>query len=158
MESELGAVVGAVATILVGVSAAIGAIATGWLTRRSEKKAIQAAILAEVSALAMLVKSRRYREDLQKAADHVRKTKAVWGMKVPVPEHYCRIYAANVTSIGLLPADQAGKVVRFYQLIDSVVQDVSPGGALATGTNIPESFLEARQLLDEALGIADSLK
>jgi len=154
MESELGAVVGAVATILVGVSAAIGAIATGWLTRRSEKKAIQAAILAE----AMLVKSRRYREDLQKAADHVRKTKAVWGMKVPVPEHYCRIYAANVTSIGLLPADQAGKVVRFYQLIDSVVQDVSPGGALATGTNIPESFLEARQLLDEALGIADSLK
>ncbi|WP_313103831.1 hypothetical protein [Stutzerimonas nitrititolerans] len=158
MGIELSAVLTAVATVLVAVAAAIGSITTGWLERRHRKRAIAAALLAEVSALSAIIRRRNYREDLDEAAEHVRLTGDCYQLTVPVPAHYCRVYAANLTAIGLLDPNQASKLVEFYQLVDSVVQDVSPGGVLASGTDSPADFIDAKDLLNDALAIAELLK
>ncbi|WP_313209645.1 hypothetical protein [Stutzerimonas nitrititolerans] len=157
MDIELGAALGGAATILAAIAAAVGSITSGWLSRRHQKRAIRAALLAEVAALSSIIRRRKYREDLEEAAEHVRRTGDKYYLTVPVPPHYCRIYAANVTSVGLLQPALAQKLVVFYQLVDSVVQDVSPGGVLASGSDDPADFIDAKELLDEALAVADSL-
>ncbi|MEZ3136943.1 hypothetical protein ACBG90_19770 [Stutzerimonas kunmingensis] len=158
MDVEMGTVLTAAATVLVAVAAAIGSITTGWLERRHRKRAIAAALLAEVSALSAIIRRRKYREDLDEAAEHVRVTGDCYQLTVPVPSHYCRVYAANLTTIGLLDPDQASKLVEFYQLVDSVVQDVSPGGVLASGSDSAADFTDAKDLLNDALAIAELLR
>ncbi|MGE6661337.1 hypothetical protein ACQKEK_11420 [Pseudomonas sp. NPDC077408] len=153
MDFEISA---AGATIMAAIAAVIGSITTGWLERWHQKRAITAALFAEVAALSIMIRTRRYREDLEKAAEEVKSGEAI-SLAVPVPAHYCRIYTANLGSIGLLNPKQASELVHSYQLVDSVVQDVTPGGILASGSSDPTDFLDARDLLDRALSIGDSL-
>jgi len=70
--------------------------------------------------------------------------------QVLVPEHYSRIYQANCNKIGLLNKSLAAQIVRFHNLIDAVVQDVKPGGALNDGATLPV-FVETRDILSEAI-------
>lgn len=159
MDSELtGAVIGAVAALIVGVASFIGTIYNASRQRRQDREATKAAIIAEVSALASIIEKRMYRESLEAVAMEVEATNEACSLHVPVPAHYCRVYEANVSSIGLMPAEQAKQVVRFYQLIDSVIADVSKGGAIAGGTNDPNAFRIARDFLNEAVVLAATIE
>jgi len=159
MESELlGALVGAGATIAVAVAGAAGVVINGRLEHRREKAAIKGALFAEVRALCCIIEGRRYREDLAASALHIQKTKEAIAFTVPVPEHYCSIYRTHLSSVGTLSPEDAAAIVRFYQLVDSVVRDVTPGGVIAGGTDDPQPFIQAKEFLDEAIDLADRLK
>lgn len=149
---------GAAATLLVGLSAAISTVVSGAWSRRAHREAVRAALKAEVAALAQLIRARGYIQAFEDSAAYVAETGKEHGFVIPVPQHYCLVYTSNVGSIGALPASIAGEVVRFYQLVMSVAEDVSPNGAIGQGCSDPNAFLEAKEMLTEALQIADSIK
>jgi hypothetical protein len=78
-------------------------------------------------------------------------------LQVRIPEHYCRVYVANLGKLGYLSPEDAQLVVSFYQYVDSVVQDVTKGGTIYEGTNDPEAFTDAANILQFALDVAQQL-
>ena len=150
-------------TILVAVAtgstAAIGPVILGLWTRRQEKKSVRAAILAEVSALAEIVRDRRYVETLltieqnlmlrRQGAPFSPSSVEGYTLQVAVPLDYNLMYRANSERLGSLKPQEASKVVYFYQLIQSVVVDVGPGGRAHDGSNDPLMFRETRLMLEK---------
>ena len=134
----------------------------GWFKRHLERRSVRYALVAEIQALALIVRERRYLPSLLEAADVIdngllKGDEIVW-FRVAVDSTYCRVYAAYTSSLGSLPAHIAQLVVTFYQFIDSVVRDVSPGGAVYEGTNKSSGFRDAGDLLAKALKVADELQ
>lgn len=78
-------------------------------------------------------------------------------LQVRIPQHYCRVYIANLGKLGYLSPKDAQLVVTFYQYVDSVVQDVTEGGIIYEGTNDPKAFTEAADALKFALDAAQQL-
>lgn len=78
-------------------------------------------------------------------------------MQGRIPQHYCRVYVANLGKLGYLSPEDAQLVVSFYQYVDSVVQDVIEGGVIYEGTDDPEAFIEAANVLQFALDAAQLL-
>jgi len=80
------------------------------------------------------------------------------GFQVTIPvSDFNLIYRANLTRLGGLSRNEARLIVRFHQLIDGALLDVSKGGALHTGSNDPDDYDEVADILAEALGIAKVL-
>ncbi len=77
--------------------------------------------------------------------------------QIRIDGQFNRVFQANVTKLGVLSKDQARQIVRFHQLADSVRQDVIEGGVLAGGTDRPEMFREAIDLLEEAMSIGRAM-
>lgn len=147
-----------------GLSAAFGPAFMQWRAASNEQKAVRAALLAEVTALASVIRGRDYRGVISKS--HLELCRSALGngfgkgfatCEIPVPELYNLIYRQNIMHLGYLSPQEAADIVHFYQLIQAVVVDVSPGGALCEGTDDDEAFRQAIGLLDSALDIADRL-
>ncbi|WP_085684096.1 MULTISPECIES: hypothetical protein [unclassified Pseudomonas] len=131
-----------------------------------ESESVKAALLAEVGALVEIVELRGYVTDLKFCeAKLLYRRSAVMNAFNTSPEFYQiridgqfnRVFQANVTKLGVLSKDQARQIVRFHQLADSVRQDVIEGGVLAGGTDRPEMFREAIDLLEEAMSIGRAM-
>jgi hypothetical protein len=140
-----------------------------WLWKRQSKResaSVKASLLAEVEALIEIVERRRFLPILrEKQALLTARRKSLIGTFAALPEvfsvridsQYNRVYQGNVTKLGVLSAEEAKQIVRFHQLADSVRLDVTSGGALARGTDSPEVYGEAADLLEMALEIGHSL-
>lgn len=118
---------------------------------RRQAVSVRTALIAEVKALAQIAKSRNYLRDLADGE------KSPSPLEVPVPENYNPVYRANAQNIGLLSAKDAQLIVTFHQYVQSVLQDVGPGGALSSDWATSDGFKEARLMLKEAINIADQL-
>jgi len=132
-------------TVLVGlIGAGAGALPPLYLHMNGvgrERSAVRAAILAEVTALIDLIDRRGYLsgmnfelsdEELQSA--DATQEEVTYFYRVIVPADYNLIYRENASRLGCLKVDEAAEVVKFYQLLQSVVADVTPGGYLHEGT------------------------
>lgn len=136
--------------------------AGGWFWQRwQERTSVRVAIVAEVLALRKIAVERDYLSSLVELQtqllaipEHERPEAS---LQVRIPEHYCRVYVANLGKLGYLSPEDAQLVVSFYQYVDSVVQDVTKGGILYEGTNDPEAFAEAAAILKFALDVAQQL-
>lgn len=119
------------------------------------------AIVAEVLALRKIAVERDYLAGLIETANELRalpeNQRPVTSLQVRNPEHYCRVYVANLGRLGYLSSEDAQLVVSFYQYADSVVQDVTEGGIIHKGTDDPEAFTEAANILKFALDVAQQL-
>lgn len=135
------------------------AILAWWMKSVREHNTVGRAICAEIRALVEIIEERHFLTDLDKASQYYRANPdaAPVPFQIPVADHYCRVYAGNIQSLGYLEPDQAELIVRFYQLADSVVRDVSDGGCLASGTSDPEDYEETRRILQKAVTTANSL-
>lgn len=136
--------------------------AGGWLWQRwQERTSVRVAIVAEVLALMKIAVERDYLPGLVETANELRAIpedqRPAVSLQVRIPEHYCRVYVANLGKLGYLSPEDAQLVVSFYQYADSVVQDVTEGGIIHKGTNDPEVFTEAANILKFALDIAQIL-
>jgi len=136
--------------------------AGGWLWQRwQERTSVRVAIVAEVLALKNIAEERTYLLGLIEIAEALRALpegeRPVASLQVRIPEHYCRVYVANVGKLGYLRPEDAQLVVSFYQYVDSVVQDVTEGGHIYQGTNDPDTFTEAATVLQFALDAAQKL-
>lgn len=133
-----------------------------WVLKTSkERKSVGVAIHAEMSALVEIAKVREYQEGFLEYASELRQVpideRKTIKLFVPIPDHYCRVYAGNIQQLGLLDADEAPLVVRFYQYVDSVVRDVSAGGVLFEGTDDPDSFTAAYLMIGQAFDLEREL-
>lgn len=138
------------------------AVVGGWLWQRwQERTSVRVAIVAEVLALRKIAVERGYHADLTGMGNVLLGTpeheRAEASLQVRIPQHYCRVYVANLGKLGYLSPEDAQLVVSFYQYVDSVVQDVTEGGIIYEGTDDPEAFTEAANVLQLALDAAQML-
>ena len=124
--------------------------------RKHDAQSIRASLVAEISAMAEIIRGRGYVKELRAAADEAADCQA-FTFSVKVPADYFIVYKSNTSKLGLLDAHDAARIVYLYQLVESVVQDVTPGGILAEGLGGPEAFQEAVAFLERALELADDL-
>lgn len=149
-----------------GFTAAAGPAFLHLLEGRRERAGVRAALISEVVALAGVIRSRKYCQDLDEAARNLRLREMgstpfsevkEEGFRVSIPEQYNLIYRENATRLGCLKPSEAVDVVRFYQLVLAVVADMTPGGSLYEGTAAHASFTENKNMLIAALALADRL-
>jgi hypothetical protein len=100
----IGIVIGAVAAIVGGAFAQ-------WFTRQLERQSIAAAFAGEIQCIVEATNWHDARRDIEQ------------GKAVAVEEHAFPIFEANLSKIGLLPVDIAGKVAVFYSELGGVFQD-----------------------------------
>ena len=122
---------------------------------------MQIAIVTEVLSLKNIAVERDYHSGLNEDGNHLlaipEDQRPEASLQARIPEHYCRVYVANLGKLGHLSPEDAQLVVSFYQYVDSVVQDVTKGGIIYEGTNDPEAFTEAANVLKFALDAAQQL-
>jgi len=142
-----------------------GAIAsffpTFMLERYREKKysrRILASLLSEISALLEIVQHRGYHKSIKDKIEYLRTQPvgSTCSFTVHVPEHYSRIYQENCANIGAIDEFYSQKIVIFHQLIDSIVQDVEPGGIISSGAKIG-AFEEIDIIFTRAIQIGNEL-
>ncbi|KWS78073.1 hypothetical protein AL053_16975 [Pseudomonas savastanoi pv. fraxini] len=138
---------------------AILAVLAWWMKSVREHNTVGRAICAEILALLDIIKERDFLADLKNTEQYFRENPeaAAVSYNVPVADHYCRGYAGNIQNLGYLEPDQAELIVRFYQMVDSVVRDVSSGGRLAEGTSDPNDYKDTGRILQNAVMTASSL-
>ncbi|MCW1242951.1 hypothetical protein OC610_00895 [Pseudomonas sp. SAICEU22] len=146
-----------------GIAVPVCSVVVAWFWKtHHERKAVKIAIIAEILALKEIATERGYETGLMQTAVRLReiaeaeREKVRW--QVAVPEHYCRVYVANISKLGALKLRDAGLIVKFYQYADSVIRDVSQGGILYKGSSDPQSFEENAAILRLALDIAAELE
>lgn len=121
---------------------------------RKESCIVEASLIAEMTALIEIADERRYLSSIEQAIAHLETQPegATLAFGVNVPSHYSRVYQANAHRIGMIQEDKATDIIRFHQLIDAVVQDVSDGGLLSAGGSVG-AFKENQQILSRAFEI-----
>lgn len=159
-------------TILVAlISAAAGSIVPIWLYRsgiKRERDSVSGAIIAEVSSLIQIAYARGYLPGLQKEYRdlelRIYGTNAFTGniikaayYRLSVPENYNLIYRDNASKIACMGPKHAVQVVQFYQLIQSVLADISPGGFLYEGTRDLKQVGQTIELLEIAMRIGKDI-
>jgi hypothetical protein len=121
---------------------------------KQETRSVETALISEVSALLEVIEHRRYVYGLEETVHYLKQNPGKEKFfAAKIPEHYSRIYQEHISKIGLFHPDLSAKIIRFYQLIDSGVQDISTGGFIAeTGGDI-EAFEELLEIFHSAVKI-----
>ena len=125
--------------------------------RAAEAEAVRNALITEIKSIMAIIKERQYSLLLEGVIRDVKNSGGTRVLSVRVPPHYSRVYQAQVARIGLIAPELATQVITFHQLIDAVVQDVSPGGILAEYGGDLESFKLLRDIFGRALASADKI-
>lgn len=126
---------------------------------RKEAKQLESSMVVEITSLVELIETRGYIKDIENIIEkfNLDPTLVSHTYTVGVDSEYSRIYQANCNRIGLINSDAAIKIVKFHQLIDAVVQDVKPGGALSKGSK-KASFEQAKIIFEQALQLGSQLR
>ena len=146
-----GAVVGAIASIVPG----------RMLENYREKvfaRRVQSSLISEVSALLKIVQCRGYLGHLRESIESLKSMPVETKEQfiVEISDHYSRIYQENAKHIGCISDDMASKIVTFYQLVDSVVQDVRAGGVLNQGADLA-TFEEVYGILSTIIELGNEI-
>ncbi len=146
--------------ISVFLGAIIGSVATGGVTlyvnhkqRKSDKECITQALVAEIQAHLEIVKRRHFREGLMEAIDYLQKNpQETWKYSVVISRDHSPVFSRNADKLGLLDAEIRQDVVRFYQLLESVICDIREGeGFLAKEGGTLATYQELVGIVDDAL-------
>ena len=129
-------------------------IATFSLEKRKAKNLLTS-LKTEISAHLEIFKYREYHQSINKIIEELKEepSDTQYAFSVIVPDHYSRIYQANCSEIGSVSSKDAKKIVTYHQLIDSVVQDVSPNGIIGQGGTLKQ-YVELERILSKALVLA----
>ncbi|MGL4206509.1 MAG: hypothetical protein ACRCRW_10385 [Aeromonadaceae bacterium] len=138
------------------IGAAVSYYSTLGLERRRARQfsiIVKKALLSEMGALIDIVRRRRFIEHLQEMIAE----NCIGEISSCIPEHYCRVYQEHCKNLGVLDGEDAIKIVKFYQYIDAVVQDIKDGGTFSQAPSI-EGFQEAINLLNDAINEFNSIE
>jgi hypothetical protein len=78
--------------------------------------------------------------------------------EVTISYDYFKIYHANLERIDLIDHSIRVKVVTFYQLLEAVIQDVKPGGPLASQPRTVDPFAEALSIVKLAIELGHEIE
>ncbi|TDR70644.1 hypothetical protein [Paludibacterium purpuratum] len=148
VSAALGALVG-------GLASFGGVVGSEWIRSKNKSKSVLAAIRAEIVAMLGIIELRQYvaqakniLSELQRMPPGARAT-----YQVRIDGGYNKVFVANLENLGLLQPAAATKILEFYQLIQSVVSDVTPGGLLAEGQGGVQAFAEMIAIIEQAIAI-----
>lgn len=127
--------------------------------KRSQRLSVQLAIIAEVKALKNIIEQRKYLQDIQSITSYLEKNRGHRKpMSLEIQSNVFPVYSSNLDKIGQLSPNLAPKVVTFYSLLSSILQDVKEGGLLSIRENATfENYKNVYELLHSALEIADEI-
>lgn len=130
-----------------------------WWDKRTNGISIQNAIVAEVVALKNIISERNYKEaicSIIKFLEENPNQKML--LSIDVQLDVFPVYSSNLDKIGQLDPKLAPKIVTFYALLSSIIQDVKTGGLLNNPehSNL-ESYKSINSLLDKAINMADTI-
>lgn len=148
VSTTIGALVG-------GLASFFGAVGSEKRRSKSKSKSVHAAIVAEVRALLRIIELRGYVSSAKELRDALQREGPgkCATLQVQIDDGYNKVFKANLENIGLLNSEVATQIVEFYQLIQAVVSDVSPGGLIAEGMGGNKAFSEMIAILEEAIVI-----
>lgn len=151
------------------ISAVAGAVATAFasiipnraMARASREEKVTSTTLqiyAEIQSIIEVERHRKYSEHLRNIIDDLKSGAiSVWAFRVEMPDDRFYIYKANLPNLGLLPPKLQVDIVQFYQLTESIIQDIKPGGLLnEPGAGI-EQYEEVLQMLQKAKAIGTDI-
>lgn len=134
-----------------GVGAVAAYVPNAMLANKKRKSKILSTthlIYAEVKAILQIERHRKYSESVASIIDAFKAGRTANPyFKVELPEENFLVYKANIKNLGLLPVQQQVKIVQFYQIVESIVQDIKPGGLLNSQQLGIEPFEELLAML-----------
>lgn len=152
-------VIAAIGGALVGAVSAI--IPSYFIERKKqedERRCVTNALVAEIRAILTIVEHRKYVENMKLVAHGLReKPGSSFQYSVKIPDHYSRVYQAHVERLGVVEPRLAAKIIEFHQLLDSVVQDIGPGGLISEHGGGVEAFEQLVHISESAVSIGKSL-
>lgn len=124
--------------------------------RENQAKSTAFQLYAEINSTLVLANKRGYRKGLEKVcAAMALGAITSRSITVQVPDDRFIVFKANLSNIGLLPPALQTKIVMLYQIMESLVQDMKPGGFLnAYPGGGRTEFEEALQLFVSAEELA----
>lgn len=127
--------------------------------KKTEKTAIQSAIIAEIKALKNIIEQRNYLKDIQSIMNYLEKNRGnTKTISLEIQSDVFPVYSNNLNKIGHLNPKLAPKVVTFYSLLSSILQDVKPDGLLSKQKHANfENYNNTYFLLKNALDLADDI-
>lgn len=109
--------------IIGGAIAISGQQLTEFLKRKHDRESLGLALVSEMESIMALITGQNYPTLVEKLAEH-----ASQGKPAPMPIYaertYTQVYEANLEKIGLLGKKSVLKVVRFYALVNSTLEDL----------------------------------
>jgi len=154
--------------LIASIPNGIGAFLRG----RSTRKSVTSALLIEIENITSVIKKRSFLHQLIETRDELIEINNQIAKNhnnsethppfenvtftVAVSEDKFKIYKANLDKIGLIDRKTALKIVKFYSLIESIILDIKPEGALGMIGSV-EAYTEVIMFLEDALKLADEL-
>jgi hypothetical protein len=147
----LGAVIGAIAALVPGIYLALRQEAVA-------KKSIAYQLYAEIAAVLRIETRRGYLQSVERMVEHMQANPGVrHSYMVSVQDVPFRVYNTNLSAIGHLPPDLQRDIVRLYQWMESIVQDIKPGGVANSEPAGLEVYWELLTMLREARTLAEQV-
>jgi len=132
-----------------------------WLARHHRKEKTKSTayqIHAELKATLALVEHRGYGSGLKEIVEVLEsKQMSSYGLTVQIPDDRFLIYKNNLAHLGLLPPELQSKIVMLYQMMESISQDIKPGGFLNTPAGELKEFTEALELYENSVALANEV-
>ncbi|HTV48309.1 MAG TPA: hypothetical protein VMG59_07690 [Phycisphaerae bacterium] len=117
-------------TILAVLIGGILATASGFITQlwlfHQERKAIAHALAGEINAILNIVRRRGYLEAFHELIEKVKQTQKPSKIVIQVKMEYFNVYKSNTDKIGRLPQKLTQRLVNFYTVAFSMIEDVLP--------------------------------
>lgn len=144
-----GAFVGAVAGI-------IPATILDWKKNRDKKKSVTLSLYSEIKANLEIYERRKYLSTFRDIVSLLESgSTETYLLKIEITDNRFPVYRSHVEKIGILDAELAVLVVRFYQLVDAIIQDVKPGGFLNTQVQGLDVYKEVLHLAETAINVGE---
>lgn len=127
--------------------------------RKDERLTVTNALLAEVRSILSIVEQRQYLKNIREKEALLREKSPEETIKfsIRIAKHYSRVYQSHVDRLGTLDSAFATKIIQFHQLLDSVVQDVSPGGVIAEDEGNHQAFSQLVEITEKAINLGEEL-
>ncbi|MCC6329283.1 MAG: hypothetical protein IT174_12255 [Acidobacteria bacterium] len=111
---------------LLALTGAFGATwFTQWLRKRTERKNIESAFYGEISSLLRIIELRGYISALEQDLEDMQSSPTLTSFThFKVTKSYFRVYENNVGKIGLLTEPLPEKIISFYTLVFSALEDI----------------------------------
>ena len=139
-----GAFVGAVSGI---IPTTISNIIKG----RKKKKSVTLAIYSEIKANLELYEHRQYLKHFKSIIEHLERNEGLtYSLKIGVSDNRFLVYKSQLENLGSLDSNIAVLVVRFYQLLEAIIQDIKPGGSLNTDDHGIDSYKQLLAISEQA--------
>jgi len=147
----------------ISVVAAIGGALAGylpnlWLARHHQKQQAKSTayqIYAELKSTLTLTEHRGYEQGLTDIVEALKSHRILeCDYTVQIPDDRFLVYKANLAHIGLLEPKLQSKIVMLYQMMESIAQDIKPGGFLNTPPGGLREYLEALELYTHSVTLA----